>query len=983
MTHPILAAVADIRASLKSAADANPTFMPTDDKALALSEVVRAEGQLAELRLRILADAGDLAHETAARDAAGWLAFATRTRFADARADVTLAVALDRDHPVLADAMREGNATLAQAHVIHRAIESLPAAVDADTVALAEAHLVAQAAEFGPKELGRLGRRILDVVAPEIAEAAEAARLADLEAHAADITRLTMRRLGDGTTRISGRVPDAVGTRFATYLEAYANPRVSADGEPTGQGGDPLPRLPYPKRMGQALAQFLESIDPQRLPIHGGDATTVIVTIPLASLQADLGAADLIGAGLVPGDDLTGDRITAGQARRLACTAKILPAVLGGTSLPLDLGRARRFFNADPAQGPADPRHDLPRRGLRRPRHLVRGPPPPRSLVRGRAHRPRRRRAALQPSPPPRPRRPFPSRAPRQRRRPLPPAEIGALGDRIPRRVRDCIGGFFRRGGARQPGAAQRRQCPLNRSLAERSRWAISHRGARCQPKRPTARCCRIPTSEHPPSWLRARIEASIRGSFPGPLDRPSGCEELLWCAVTKKQQGTAERGRQGVSVGARFPGVRHLSRAIAAVTVLAVSLGSEAVGTPASADSQDPVGMVMDVRPGAIGSSLSEFVSLGNTLFFNADDGAHGESLWKTDGTATGTSLLKDLDPYTGGQYNLPPMVTVGSTLFFTDGRGLWKTDGTATGTVLVKDMNPGTCCALISNLVAVGSTLFFSARDATNGQELWKSDGTADGTVLVKDVVPGTSGSEPAYLVPMGGSLFFTTTDLAGNPEQLWKSDGTADGTVLVKDIFPMSSDRVYGLVPAGDTLFFSAYDGSGQELWKSDGTAVGTVMVKDINPTPASFPFPEGSSSPSGFRPAGNVVFFYADDGSTGQRLWQSDGTAAGTVPAEAAAAATRIGQTGSSLFVFASALWRSDGTTARDRSPQTAQWWTAGRRSGQHALLYHFRRQWSGGAVVEIRWDSIWHRSHQNYRLWWEVDGRDREHLLLQG
>ena len=34
-----------------------------------------------------------------------------------------------------------------------------------------------------------------------------------------------MRRLGDGTTRISSRVPDAAATRFATYLEAFTNPR--------------------------------------------------------------------------------------------------------------------------------------------------------------------------------------------------------------------------------------------------------------------------------------------------------------------------------------------------------------------------------------------------------------------------------------------------------------------------------------------------------------------------------------------------------------------------------------------------------------------------------------------------------------------------------------------------------------------------------------------------------------------------------------
>ncbi|WP_457189156.1 DUF222 domain-containing protein [Nocardioides sp. P5_E3] len=345
--HPIIAAACDVRASLKAVAGANPTFMTVDEKAAALRELAAAEAQLVELRLRILAGAGDLAADTAARDAAGWLAQHTRTSYADARADLRLAGALDRDRPVLAAAMREGAASLAQARVIDRALGLLPAGVDAGTVALAEAHLVDRAGEFGPKELGRIGRRILDVVAPEIAEATEAARLADLETHAEQHTRLTMRRLGDGTTRISGRVPDAAATRFATYLEAFTNPRVAGDrgAEPAG---DPVARLAYPKRMGQAFVQLLETLDPTRLPIHGGDATTLVVTIDFDALKADLATADLIGAGLVPGDDLTGDQITAAQARRLACTAKILPAVLGGDSLPLDLGRTRRLYT--PAQ---------------------------------------------------------------------------------------------------------------------------------------------------------------------------------------------------------------------------------------------------------------------------------------------------------------------------------------------------------------------------------------------------------------------------------------------------------------------------------------------------------------------------------------------------------------------------------------------------------------------------------------------------------
>ena len=133
MSHPIVAAALDVRARLKSVRDANPTFMSTGDKASALRELAAAEGQLAELRLRILADAGDLAADTAAKDAAGWLAQHTRTSYADARADLRLAGALDGERSVLAAAMREGTASLAQARVIDRALAALPAAVDAQT----------------------------------------------------------------------------------------------------------------------------------------------------------------------------------------------------------------------------------------------------------------------------------------------------------------------------------------------------------------------------------------------------------------------------------------------------------------------------------------------------------------------------------------------------------------------------------------------------------------------------------------------------------------------------------------------------------------------------------------------------------------------------------------------------------------------------------------------------------------------------------
>jgi hypothetical protein len=94
-------------------------------------------------------------------------------------------------------------------------------------------------------------------------------------------------------------------------------------------------RVPHERRLGEAFCALLEHLDPGRLPAHGGTPTTVVVTMPLADLQAGTGLGTL-------GD---GTRISADQVRRLACTAGLVPAVLGGGSEVLDLGRSRRLFS--------------------------------------------------------------------------------------------------------------------------------------------------------------------------------------------------------------------------------------------------------------------------------------------------------------------------------------------------------------------------------------------------------------------------------------------------------------------------------------------------------------------------------------------------------------------------------------------------------------------------------------------------------------
>ncbi len=98
--------------------------------------------------------------------------------------------------------------------------------------------------------------------------------------------------------------------------------------------------------------------------------------------------------------------------------------------------------------------------------------------------------------------------------------------------------------------------------------------------------------------------------------------------------------------------------------------------------------------------------------------------------------------------------MTNVNGTLYFRAGDGstgfeLWKSDGTNSGTVLVKDIFPGGGSADPRYLTNINGTLYFRANEGINGAELWKSDGTSAGTVLVKDIVSGNVGGYPVDLM------------------------------------------------------------------------------------------------------------------------------------------------------------------------------------------------------------------------------------------
>ncbi len=323
-------------------------------------------------------------------------------------------------------------------------------------------------------------------------------------------------------------------------------------------------------------------------------------------------------------------------------------------------------------------------------------------------------------------------------------------------------------------------------------------------------------------------------------------------------------------------------------------------------------------------------FKRVGGLTFFSWKD-----QLWRTDGTAAGTTALLDLTPF-----NFPAVIDAAplqGRLFFAISRptspqapvlefwtsdgtpqgtqrlferslfgvsdrlsavegaalfsaqnadppyalNIWFTDGTEAGTWPILQGSAGSG---FIQLARAGGRIFFFATGADRqqlGPELWVTDGTAAGTAPVLANPRGPRPRNPLSLVAFQGAVyFFAETGDPAQPRGLWRSDGTASGTRLLKAIDPPHSDTSGDnylepqLTPVGGQLFFRANDGvHGTELWKTDGTAAGTAMVRDIAPGPRH-------SHLDDLTAAGGKLYFGANDGEHGYELWQSDGTAAGT-------------------------------------------------------------------------------------------------------
>ncbi|MGC4848966.1 DUF222 domain-containing protein [Micromonospora sp. DT15] len=311
--------------AISACVDAPAWPLPEHDLIAALDAAHRLEQRLAAVKLTLIReiDAHGTARTQGASSTAVWLRGRLRLTVSAARRLVDLATALDTGSPGIRQALADGHITLDQARVIADTATTVHATAGTQAADKAVTLLTDWATQFDPTLLRKLGTRILDHVAPDLADAAAQAALDAEAARAARDRHLTLSEQTDGRLRLTGTLDAETAGLLRAAIDPLTAPSAPDDSRSPGQ------------RRHDALTEVCRlALRAGELPDSGGDPTQIVVTTSYDALTRQLSSGTLD----------TGLPLTPQTVRRLACDATILPAVLGGTGQILDVGRQRRLI---------------------------------------------------------------------------------------------------------------------------------------------------------------------------------------------------------------------------------------------------------------------------------------------------------------------------------------------------------------------------------------------------------------------------------------------------------------------------------------------------------------------------------------------------------------------------------------------------------------------------------------------------------------
>lgn len=239
LSHPVSAVVARVEAELESVSDVPLWSMSAADSGDVLVALAAARARLDELTTRVLrqGEAVGTGLDSGGATTTAWFAHETCTTRLEATRLRRLGEALER-HEHVRSALASGSLVTDQARVIVDAVDALPAGVESWVPERATEFLLQQARHHDAKALRVLGRRVLEVVDPDVADAEEARRLEVEERDALAAASFSMRE--DGHGKVHGRftLPALAGEMLRTHLLALVSPRrapaESPQAEPSG-----------------------------------------------------------------------------------------------------------------------------------------------------------------------------------------------------------------------------------------------------------------------------------------------------------------------------------------------------------------------------------------------------------------------------------------------------------------------------------------------------------------------------------------------------------------------------------------------------------------------------------------------------------------------------------------------------------------------------------------------------------------------------
>lgn len=300
----------------------------------------------------------------------------------------------------------------------------------------------------------------------------------------------------------------------------------------------------------------------------------------------------------------------------------------------------------------------------------------------------------------------------------------------------------------------------------------------------------------------------------------------------------------------------------------------TEAAGTElwSSDGTASGTAMVKDIRSGSSSGAIwylggSGMVVDCDRAHFVGNDGVHGAEPWVSDGTEDSTVMVDDIAEGDGGSMAAHPQTALlDGTVYFgasdgTAGVEPYRSDGSTVERL--EDIRPGGGDSSPKNFTSDGGTVYFSADDGGDevGEEVWAYDGS---TLTAIDIYEGTSSSAPGSLLAIGDVLFVEASEADADQELYVVEDGTPT-KIDISD--GASSAPASAVAYDGEAYFSAATATDGRELWRSNGGAVGsgTEQVDDIYDG-------ETGSSLSRLTVAAGLLFFVANDGMNGAELWK---------------------------------------------------------------------------------------------------------------